>query len=706
MDDGGDDPRRGEAARADRGRAATRASAAGRADRRRRVRAVHRLRHQRARRPGGAARSRARRSPTRTRRPRRLRGPLPLPTAGSWSRSRTRPARRRRSPPRRPPPRPCSSRPTPSACAAGIDAVATPRHDKLLVPHRRLRLALARPCAVRRASPPSGRAGHRRRAGRGEARRADVTPLAGCRRLLVRRLGRRRDHRLRAGAQARGGDLRPATPLGAEKVLHGHLPAADEHTGARAPALRPRPRRGPRRRSENVAAAADVLGMPTVTLSTEVHHANRGAARRCARPPAPHARALHGAGHQPGPDPARRAALPRGRGGSQRGLTLLEFPAMSETVGAAREDLLRTVAAGTAGVVGEAFLQRLVQSVGETFGAGVCWVSELVEARPVARALACWPPMRCPRARSTRSRARPACCCTTARSSATRRASPAAFPEDAFLIEHGLDGYLAVACPGSDGAADRLPRASRPSGRWRRARTSSRRCRSSPPASARRSSAASRRTRLRAREAESAASRAPRCRGRRRGAPADRAQPARRRPAAAVALGQHARRRRAAALEGGDAAEAGGCSRTRASRPARPATSCASSCTGCTPSCSSAGSPTRSPRWPCSRRCRSRVDALPDRRLPDAVEATIFYLVSEALTNAVKHAGASRVRGRRLARRRLVHVTVADDGAGGADRDGGTGLPGLRGPRARRSAGASPSRARRAAGRRSRRRSR
>jgi hypothetical protein len=64
---------------------------------------------------------------------------------------------------------------------------------------------------------------------------------------------------------------------------------------------------------------------------------------------------------------------------------------MSETVGAAREDLLRTVAAGTAGVVGEEFLARLVKSVGETFGDGVCWISELVERRPVARALACWP---------------------------------------------------------------------------------------------------------------------------------------------------------------------------------------------------------------------------------------------------------------------------------------------------------------------------
>ena len=53
---------------------------------------------------------------------------------------------------------------------------------------------------------------------------------------------------------------------------------------------------------------------------------------------------------------------------------------MSETVDTARQDLLRTVAAGTAGVVGEEFLQRLVQAVGETFGGGVCWISELSDS--------------------------------------------------------------------------------------------------------------------------------------------------------------------------------------------------------------------------------------------------------------------------------------------------------------------------------------
>jgi hypothetical protein len=67
---------------------------------------------------------------------------------------------------------------------------------------------------------------------------------------------------------------------------------------------------------------------------------------------------------------------------------------MSETVDPARQDLLRTVAAGTAGVVGEEFLQRLVQAVGETFGGGVCWISELSDSGQSARSLASWPPER------------------------------------------------------------------------------------------------------------------------------------------------------------------------------------------------------------------------------------------------------------------------------------------------------------------------
>jgi signal transduction histidine kinase len=74
------------------------------------------------------------------------------------------------------------------------------------------------------------------------------------------------------------------------------------------------------------------------------------------------------------------------------------------------------------------------------------------------------------------------------------------------------------------------------------------------------------------------------------------------------------------------------------------------------------------------------ADALPVR-LPAEVESTLYFAVSEALTNVVKHAGAATVQVRlvRLVQEgaaRLV-VTVVDDGVAGAAPVAGTGLRGL-----------------------------
>lgn len=68
-------------------------------------------------------------------------------------------------------------------------------------------------------------------------------------------------------------------------------------------------------------------------------------------------------------------------------------------------------------------------------------------------------------------------------------------------------------------------------------------------------------------------------------------------------------------------------------------------------------------------------------RLPTEVESTLYFAVSEALTNVVKHADATAVRVRLgpLAGRGAgwLLVTVADDGSGAAEVDAGTGLRGL-----------------------------
>jgi signal transduction histidine kinase len=70
------------------------------------------------------------------------------------------------------------------------------------------------------------------------------------------------------------------------------------------------------------------------------------------------------------------------------------------------------------------------------------------------------------------------------------------------------------------------------------------------------------------------------------------------------------------------------------------------------------------------------LETLPDRRLPEPVEAAAYYVVAEALANVNKHAGASRATVRADAGEHSLAVSVADDGVGGADEAGG-GLAGL-----------------------------
>jgi PAS domain S-box-containing protein len=70
------------------------------------------------------------------------------------------------------------------------------------------------------------------------------------------------------------------------------------------------------------------------------------------------------------------------------------------------------------------------------------------------------------------------------------------------------------------------------------------------------------------------------------------------------------------------------------------------------------------------------LESLPDRRLPEQIEAAAYYVVAEALANVQKHAGAARVVVRVAADHDRVEATVVDDGAGGADEEG-RGLRGL-----------------------------
>jgi PAS domain S-box-containing protein len=66
-----------------------------------------------------------------------------------------------------------------------------------------------------------------------------------------------------------------------------------------------------------------------------------------------------------------------------------------------------------------------------------------------------------------------------------------------------------------------------------------------------------------------------------------------------------------------------------------------------------------------------------DRRLPDSTEVAAYYIVAEALTNAAKHAQASQVNVCAEIRSDDLHLTIRDDGIGGADIAKGSGLIGL-----------------------------
>jgi signal transduction histidine kinase len=72
------------------------------------------------------------------------------------------------------------------------------------------------------------------------------------------------------------------------------------------------------------------------------------------------------------------------------------------------------------------------------------------------------------------------------------------------------------------------------------------------------------------------------------------------------------------------------------------------------------------------------IDVRCDRRLAEGIEVAAYYVVSEALTNAAKHAQASRVRIDVHLDEATLDLSIRDDGLGGADASRGLGLIGLR----------------------------
>ena len=163
----------------------------------------------------------------------------------------------------------------------------------------------------------------------------------------------------------------------------------------------------------------------------------------------------------------RRRVVLRRTAGQARDAPLrsVESGRVSSSVDTDRRDLLTAVALETTGAVGDDFLVALVESVGTTFGAGVCWVSELVEGRSSARALACWPAEALPAGEEYPLEGTPCVLVHDRAVVAYTSDVTGAFPEDDFLAEHGLDGYVALPATDSTGARHRLPRRHHPAAR-------------------------------------------------------------------------------------------------------------------------------------------------------------------------------------------------------------------------------------------------
>jgi signal transduction histidine kinase len=72
-----------------------------------------------------------------------------------------------------------------------------------------------------------------------------------------------------------------------------------------------------------------------------------------------------------------------------------------------------------------------------------------------------------------------------------------------------------------------------------------------------------------------------------------------------------------------------------------------------------------------------KIVGLPSFRLGEPIEAAVYYIVAESLTNAAKHAGASEAQVEVSATDETVVVEIRDNGRGGASVTSGSGVRGL-----------------------------
>jgi signal transduction histidine kinase/uncharacterized protein YhfF len=340
-----------------------------------------------------------------------------------------------------------------------------------------------------------------------------------------------------------------------------------------------------------------------------------------------------------------------------------------------QRDLLRTIAEGTAATVGAAFLRSLSRCLAAAFAADVAYVAELLDGGPPTRArvLACWPGADVLREGYEYDLADTPCEAIAERTIISYPTGTVArFPRDGFLARNGLEGYLAVPMHGAAGALVGyvcvLSRGRLDAGPEELAVLRIFAARAAAELERRRHEAA-----LRAREAEVTASRARLLHAadeERRRIGRDLHDGAQQRLVVLVqnldiALRSAPDETKPLIGQAREQARLAGRELRELARGLHPA------------GLRAHGLPSALRSLGLNSPVPLRIDALPEQRLPDPVEVTVYYLVAEALSNAVKHAGATEVRVELHRRGPVLHVQIADDGAGGARPAAGSGLGGL-----------------------------
>jgi len=345
---------------------------------------------------------------------------------------------------------------------------------------------------------------------------------------------------------------------------------------------------------------------------------------------------------------------------------------------ATERDLLRTIASGTAPVVGKAFFRSLARHVADALGAEVAFVAEYVGDPPHrGRTLAAWPGAADSLGEGLEFPLSGSPCALTLERDVVSLPDGVRerFPGDALVAKYGLDGYLAIVLRGSDG--QRLGYIGVQSKRRLEATDEELTAlfifasRAAAEVERRRHEIA-----LRERETEVNASRARVVHAadeERRRIGRNLHDGAQQRLLALGNLVKLARRqldtspveaaRLLATVE--DEAAAALKELQELSRGLHPSglVEC-----GLTQPLETLAARLTVPL---------EVVSLPERRLPDVVEVTLYYLVSETATNAAKYANASAVRVDIHQSGRTIYATVSDDGVGGATTEGGSGLAGL-----------------------------